>query len=160
MMITKRFSAMARRSTMLVAALLLVMATLQAGTARGQTSGGLKQSGTIEIDQVQVAFLFSGNLGGGKLHYGGKTYDFRIGGLGIGGIGASSIDAFGEVYNLNKLEDFEGGYGQARYGIAVVEKSSGELWLENPAGVYIRVEAKRKGLALSLGADAVYIGLK
>ncbi len=159
-MIIKPISAMARRSTMLIAAMLVVSAVLQVGTASGQTSGDLKQSGKIEINQVQVAFLFSGNLGGGKLHFGGKTYDFRIGGLGVGGIGASSIDAVGEVYNLHKLEDFEGAYGQARYGVAVVDRSAGELWLENPAGVYIRVEAKRKGLALSLGADAVYIGLK
>ena len=159
-MIGKRFSAMVRRPAMLLAAVLVVSAALQVGTARGQTSSDLKQSGKIEINQVQVAFLFSGNLGGGKLHYGGKSYDFSIGGLGIGGIGASSIDAVGEVYNLNKLEDFEGAYGQARYGFAVVEKSAGELWLENPAGVYIRVNAKRAGLALSLGADAVYIGLK
>jgi hypothetical protein len=151
---------MVRRPAMLLAAVLVVSAALQVGTARGQTSGDLKQSGKIEINQVQVAFLFSGNLGGGKLHYGGKSYDFSIGGLGVGGIGASSIDAVGEVYNLNKLEDFEGAYGQARYGFAVVEKSAGELWLENPAGVYIRVNAKRAGLALSLGADAVYIGLK
>ncbi len=38
----------------------------------GQTASDvpeLKQSGTVEIEQVQVAFLYSGNLGGGRLHY-------------------------------------------------------------------------------------------
>ena len=69
---------------------------------------GLKQSGTVEIEQVQIAFLSSGNLGGGKLHNQGKTYEFAIGGLGVGGIGVSKIEAIGEVYNLNSLGDFPG----------------------------------------------------
>ena len=38
--------------------------------------------------------------------------------------------------------------------------SAGELWLENPNGVYIHLKAKRTGLALSLGADGVFIALK
>jgi hypothetical protein len=43
----------------------------------------LKKSGTVTIEQVQIAFIGSGNLGGGTLKFGGKTYDFSIGGLGI-----------------------------------------------------------------------------
>lgn len=129
----------------------------------GQTASDtpkLKQSGTVEIEQVQIAFLFSGNLGGGKLHYQGKTYEFTVGGLGIGGIGVSKIEATGEVYNLNKLGDFPGAYGQARYGYALDTESMGELWLQNAKGVRIRLDAKREGLALSIGADAIYIGFK
>ncbi len=129
----------------------------------GQTASDtpkLEQSGTIEIEQIQIAFLYSGNLGGGRLHYRGKTYEFTIGGLGIGGIGVSKIEATGEVYNLNKLGDFPGAYGQARYGYALDTESTGELWLQNAAGVQIRLDAKRTGLALSIGADAIYIGLK
>lgn len=116
-----------------------------------------KPSGEVSIDQVQVAFLLSGNLGGGKLTYKGKTYEFTVGGLGIGGIGASSIEATGIVYNLEKLEDFPGAYGQARAGYAAGDVSSGDLWLQNSKGVYMSLKAKRTGLALSLGADAVYI---
>lgn len=116
-----------------------------------------KPSGEVTIDQVQVAFLISGNLGGGKLTYKGKTYDFTIGGLGVGGIGASSIQATGTIYNLNKLEDFPGAYGQARAGYVAGNVSSGELWLQNSKGVYMSLKAVRQGLALSLGADAIYI---
>ncbi len=98
----------------------------------GQTASDapeLKQSGTVEIEQVQIAFLYSGNLGGGRLHYQGKTYKFTIGGLGIGGIVVSKIEAAGEVYNLNNLSDFPGTYGQARYGYALDTESTGEPWL-------------------------------
>jgi len=116
-----------------------------------------RKSGEVSIDQVQVAFLISGNLGGGTLSYKGKTYNFTIGGLGIGGIGASSIQATGIIYNLDRLEDFPGAYGQARMGYAAGTLSSGDLWLQNNKGVYMYLKAKRQGLALSLGADAIYI---
>jgi len=134
----------------------LAVIALQHGSAFAQSKRP-QQSGTVTIDQIQVAFIFSGNVGGGNLHYKGKTYPFSIGGLGVGGIGISSIKATGEVYDLKRLADFEGGYGQARTGIVLGNKSMGSLWLENSEGVYIRLSAKRKGIALSLGIDGIYI---
>ena len=131
--------------------------SLQNSTAVAQSSN-LQQSGTLTVHQTQVAFIFSGNVGGGTLRVGGRTYPFSIGGLGVGGFGISQIDAFGEVYNLKRLSDFDGAYGQARTGLTIggnVMKSG--LWPENPAGVYIRLNAKRKGIALSIGLDAIYI---
>ena len=118
------------------------------------------KSGTVEIEQVQIAFIGSGNVGGGTLNFQGKTYRFTVGGLGVGGFGVSKMQATGEVYNLKELRQFPGGYGQARYGIAAGDKSAGEMWLQNPNGVLISLRAKRTGLALSLGADAVYIDFK
>lgn len=120
----------------------------------------LKESGTVEISQYQVAFVFSGALGGGTLHFKGKDYPFSVGGLGVGGFGASSIEATGKVYNLEKVEDFVGAYGQARAGAVIGTDSIGTLWLENPNGVYLELNAERVGAMLSLGADAVYIGLE
>ena len=117
-------------------------------------------SGTLTVEQYQVAWILSGNLGGGKLDYKGKIYDFTIGGLGVGGFGVSKIEATGEVYGLKRIEDFAGAYGQARYGIVAADVSTGELWLQNTKGVVIRLDAKRKGLALSVGADAIYVDLK
>jgi len=116
-------------------------------------------TGTVQISQTQVAFMGSANLGGGKLSFKGKTYPFTIGGLGIGGFGFSKIEATGTVYNLERLEQFSGGYAQGRYGLAVGDKSTGELWLTNVEGVAMSLKAKREGLALSLGGDAIYIDL-
>ena len=117
----------------------------------------LVQSGTLTIEQVQIAFIGSGNLGGGTLMVGGRQYSFSIGGLGIGGFGVSRMEAHGTVYNLKNINDFAGGYVQARYGLAVGELSTGQLWLQNTKGVVLELRAKRTGLALSLGGDAVYI---
>jgi hypothetical protein len=116
--------------------------------------------GTVDIEQVQVAFIGSGNVGGGTLHFQGKTYRFNVGGLGVGGFGVSKMQAHGEVYNMKDVSQFAGAYGQGRTGIAVADQSAGKLWLQNTHGVVLQLRAKRSGLALSMGADAVIITLK
>jgi hypothetical protein len=127
-----------------------------AGVAAGDD---LKKSGTVRIEQVQVAFIGSGNLGGGTLKLGGKSYNFSVGGLGVGGFGISKMVATGNVYNLTDVAHFPGAYAQGRYGMAVGEASTGKLWLKNSHGVVLELKAEREGLALSLGGDAVYIDL-
>jgi hypothetical protein len=125
--------------------------------ARQAFAADYVQTGTVTIEQVQIAFIGSGNLGGGTQHFGDRAYDFTIGGLGIGGFGVSKINAKGEVYNLTDPANFPGAYVQGRYGLAVADVSAGELWLENTSGVVLHLAAERVGLALSLGGDAVYI---
>ena len=116
-------------------------------------------SGSVTIDETQVAFIISGVVGGGKLYFREKTYDFKIGGFGIGGIGGSSIRAVGEVYDLRNVNDFPGVYGEARAGYAVGRQSAGHLWLQNPNNVVLHLRAAREGLILSLGADGVVISM-
>jgi hypothetical protein len=147
------FARLQRRFAMrLLAALALLIAV-------PATADDLAAAGTVTISQTQIAFIGSGNLGGGKLTYRGKSYPFTIGGLGIGGFGFSKIEAQGTVYNMKNLSDFAGGYVQGRYGFALGDKSGGELWLRNANGVVLSLKAKREGLALSLGGDAIYIDL-
>ena len=57
------------------------------------------------------------------------------------------------------LMDFEGVYGQARMGWAVGEQGKGQMWLQNSNGVYLRLKARRRGLALSLEADGMVVRL-
>jgi hypothetical protein len=138
---------------------LICLAAGAFSAAPSMAADDLKKSGTVRIEQVQVAFIGSGNLGGGTLQFGGKSYDFTIGGLGIGGIGLSRITATGTVYNLTELAHFPGAYAQGRVGFAVGETSGGKLWLKNSHGVVLELKAEREGLALALGGDAVYIDL-
>jgi hypothetical protein len=109
------------------------------------------------MTQVQAAYIGSGNAGSGVLRYRGRTYSFSVGGLGVGGIGVSKIEAKGEVYGLQNVSDFAGAYVQGRYGFALGNTSGGDLWLQNGNGVIMRLVAKRQGLMLSLGGDAVVI---
>ncbi len=125
-----------------------------------QTVAGKQPDGTVDMNQVQAAFIGSGGGGSGTLNYRGQSYPFAVGGLGIGGIGASTINAQGEVYGLNRLSDFPGAYAQGRYGYVVGNTSGGDLWLRNEKGVIMHLKAKRTGLMLSLGGDAVVISMQ
>ena len=120
---------------------------------------GKVPDGTVEMHEVQAAFMGSGSGGAGSLSFRGAQYAFKVGGVGVGGIGLSTIEATGEVYNLNNLGQFPGTYGQARYGFAIGTASAGDLWLQNEAGVIMHLKAKRTGLMLSLGGDAVVISM-
>jgi hypothetical protein len=146
-----------RRALLLICAGALVnlaACTTQSGSMSLQ---GKPLSGYVEMTQVQAAYLGSGNAGNGTLRYRGHTHPFTVGGLGVGGIGVSKIEARGDVYGLKRLRDFPGAYIQGRYGLAIGTASTGDLWLENGNGVIMRLVAKRQGLMLSLGGDAVVI---
>lgn len=125
-----------------------------------ESVAGLTPDATVDMNQVQVAYIGNAGGGSGTLFYHGRSYPFSVGGLGIGGIGASTIDAAGEVYKLNNLSQFPGSYAQASYGFAFGTKSAGDLWLQNEAGVIMHLKAKREGLMLSLGGDAVVVSMK
>ena len=122
---------------------------------KGQTPDGF-----VEMHEVQAAYIGSGSGGGGVLSFRGGQYPFNVGGVGVGGFGLSTIEATGEVYNLRDLGQFPGTYGQARYGFAIGTASAGDLWLQNEAGVIMHLKAKRTGLMLSLGGDAVVISMR
>jgi hypothetical protein len=121
---------------------------------------GKQPSGFVTMKQVQAAYIGSGDAGDGTLFFRGKEYPFNVGGLGIGGIGVSTIEAEGDAYDLDDVSEFPGTYGEARYGFAFGEDSKGDLWLQNDAGVILHLKAKREGLMLSLGGDAVEISMK
>ena len=139
---------------------LLVLAGCSNGSVGPDAVAGLTPDGTVDMREVQVAYIGSGGGGGGTLYYRGGAYPFSVGGLGVGGFGASTIDAYGEVYKLPSLAQFPGAYAQGRYGIVVGSASAGDLWLQNDAGAIMHLKAKRTGLMLSLGGDAVVISMK
>jgi hypothetical protein len=154
----------ARRIAARALSLTCVAALLLAGCSTSVKLGpdavaGLTPDGTVDMNEVQVAYIGSAGGGQGTLFYRGGTYPFNVGGLGVGGIGASTISAEGEVYKLNNIANFAGAYAQGRYGFAIGDKSGGDLWMQNEAGVIMHLKAKRTGLMLSLGGDAVVISM-
>jgi hypothetical protein len=141
-------------------ALVMALTTTGAAYAIAHADEQLRQSGTVSISQTRVAFLVSGNAGGGTLHYHGRDYPFTVGGLGIGGIGVTKLEATGTVYNMNDRALFPGVYSQLRRGITVGDQGNGVLSLKNSSGVVLKLRGASKGLGLSLGADAVTIQFK
>jgi hypothetical protein len=145
--------------------LLLAGAGLIAGCNSEQTMPdpmfqGQMPAGTVDMREVQIAYIGSGSGGTGTLTFQNNVYPFRVGGLGVGGVGLSAVDAKGYVYNLQNPMQFAGRYAQGRIGFAVGQTSSGDLWLQNESGVMMHLVAKRQGLMLSLGADAMVISFQ
>ena len=124
------------------------------GDARADELG--RPVGRVSMEVGQGGFILSAMGGKGTLTFKGRTYAFKVGGLGVGGIGVSKMTAYGEVYHLKRIEDFPGGYLQARAGYAAVE-GKGAQWLENSNGVVLQLRSRNKGLSLNLGADGLKI---
>jgi len=141
-----------------IAFLVAFLLAVPSASAQGRPSGPPVAS--VTINQVQVAFIGSGAIGGGTLRYAGKSYPIGVGGIGIGGIGASRLTATGDVYGLTRRQDFAGAYAQVRSGWALGDQGRGTLWLTNDKGVTMKLKTRRQGLQLSLGADGVVIGFK
>jgi hypothetical protein len=146
-----------RVMTMVALAAFSLAACTQKAPDAASNYNGQPPSATVEFHQFQAAYIGSGSTGNGVLTYQGQSYPFSVSGLGIGGIGASSISARGDVYNLTDLTQFPGAYAQGRYGFVVGTASGGDLWLKNENGVVMHLLAKREGLMLSLGGDAVVV---
>ncbi len=121
---------------------------------------GQRPSASVRMSEVQAAYYASGSTGQGMLFFRDRSHPFSIEGVGVGGFGASTIDAYGEVYNLRELSMFPGQYDQGRVGFAVGNISGGEMWLQNDAGVVMHLHAQREGVMLSLGADKIVITLR
>ena len=94
--------------------------------------------------------------GKGVLTYAGKPYPFEVSRASAAPIGFSSGDSIGKVYNLQRVEDFEGTYwalsGEATIGQGV----SGSL-MENNDGVRIRLEENRTGGRLAASPSRLSI---
>lgn len=137
--------------------MLAVIAMLtSAGSASAQNKPQ-KITATIEFHELQVAWIGSGTMGHGTLNFQGQSYPIKVAGLGIGGIGLSQIQARGDVYDLENIEDFQGLYGELQTGYALGNQSSGEMWLQNPNGITIHLDTQREGLMLSMGAQGLNI---
>jgi hypothetical protein len=116
-------------------------------------------SAQVTIDETQVMLILGGSDGSGLLDFDGNTHAFSIGGVKLGGIGIATSRFTGNVYNLNKLEDFPGIYFEADAAVTVV-KGAGGTWMKNDKGVSIHLKASNSGLALGMGVEGVEIKLK
>jgi hypothetical protein len=115
-----------------------------------------KPSGRIEATAEQIRLLVGGARGRGTLYYGGKQYPFTMKAATAGGVGVTKVNATGDVYFLEKLEDFPGTYSAATIG-ATLGAGAGGSQYENNKGVFISVKSKSEGVGLSLGVGAISI---
>jgi hypothetical protein len=138
-----------------IIALVIAVACLVASPALSQDKPA---DGTVHLSQGSVAAGIGYSWGGGTLSYKGKSYPLKVRGLSIGQAGISKAEANGSVFNLTKLEDFNGNYTAA--GIeGTVGGGAGAQALRNQNGVVIHLTSTTRGLNFKVAPEGVQITL-
>jgi hypothetical protein len=118
-----------------------------------------KADATLKISAKALAAGAGYSWGGGKLTYKGKEYDITIDGLTVGAVGITSISASGKVYDLKKLEDFDGNYTAVVAGSAI-GGGGGVLTMRNQNDVEVTLKATTRGVSLTIGVSGVKLAIK
>jgi hypothetical protein len=137
-------------------ALMVFSVESQEQKAAGNKEAQGNPTGEVTVKVTQAAVGLGVSWGDGTLHYKGKDYKFKVKGLNLIGLGVTSINAKGEVYNLQKLDEFPGTY----YGVeasATVIKGSAGMVLKNSTGVVLNLKSEQTGAALKLGNEGLSI---
>ncbi len=127
---------------------------MQAPTA--QSIAGLAPSGKVTMTQI---FAGGFGVGSGALAFNGKSYPFKLLGTVVGPGSISKVSVTGDVYKLDDLSQFSGVWVEGTGAIGLETAKTGDLWLENKAGVIMHLTGAQTGVTLSLGKDELYIKL-
>ena len=82
----------------------------------------------------------------------GSQHKFTGSGAKLLETGAAEVTFKGNVYNLEKLEHFEGDYGSVSGGLTVIKGLDAGAVLSNDNCVYINLDMESEGLRLSAPA--------
>ena len=118
-----------------------------------------KPDATIKLSAGSVAAGVGVNWGSGTLTYQGKEYPVDAKGLSVGDVGVSKIEASGKVYDLKKLEDFDGNYTAVGTGAAVAGGGA-VVAMKNQNGVRVDLVATTQGVKFALGGGGVDMKIK
>ncbi len=117
------------------------------------------RSADITFSGGSVAAGVGYTWGDGMLHFKGNEYPFMVHGLSVVDVGLVHIEGAGDVYNLQRVEDFSGNYVAAGAGATVAGGGSVAV-LENQKGVRIFFHSTTQGLKLNLSSDGIAVSLK
>jgi hypothetical protein len=143
-----------KRSMVMV--LVLAMVLVWAGSAFTEEK---KPDATLKFSEGAVAVGIGWSWGKGLLNFQGKDHAFKVKGLSVGEIGITKAEATGRVFNLKKLEDFEGLYVAAS-AEGTIALGAGETAMKNKKGVVIYVSPLTKGVNFKLAAEGVHFNLE
>jgi hypothetical protein len=136
-----------------------VIAVVSLALVSSAVSADDKPDGKISLTTDSIALVVGYSWGSGVLTYKGKKYPFSIDGVSVGALGASKGSASGDVFHLNKLEDFNGTYTATTAGATAGGGGAASV-ARNEHGVEVRLVGTSRGLKLRLSVDGVKIALK
>jgi hypothetical protein len=132
---------------------------LMAATPGMAQQGPYQPIGSLSIDMMNIGAGVGASWGSGVLRYQGKQYPFKISGLSVGNVGISTINAVGNVYNMNNVSQFAGNYAAVGAGVSLAGGVAG-LKMQNQSGVIIDIYAVQQGVQLNVGPQGFDITMK
>jgi hypothetical protein len=116
-------------------------------------------SGTITVTATSVAAGIGWSWGKGTLTMlDGSQHDFKVSGLDVAAVGIKQATGVGKVYNMKKLEDFEGQYVKAAAG-ATVGGGMSAASMRNDKGVVINLTGVGQGVDFRLAVSGMEVKL-
>ena len=118
-----------------------------------------KPDAILQLSQSSLALVLGYTWGSGSLAYADKTYRVEVDGFSVLAIGFVKAEATGEVFNLKKVEDFNGTYMAASIEGTVVA-GAGATTMQNQNGVVIKLFTTTEGLNVKVSPEGVRLNLK
>ncbi|HTE89202.1 MAG TPA: hypothetical protein VK639_09630 [Terriglobales bacterium] len=138
-----------------IAILLLVVAVMTGFTQAASHHSG--PDATLRLSGGSFALGIGFRWGSGTLTYKGKDYPVKVNGLSVGKVGMTGSSAYGEIFNLKHLQDFNGHYNIGAAGTRGVTLGSGKTGtlMTNQAGVIVRLSTTQKGVDVNATGGGV-----
>src|SRR5580765_5944993 len=138
-----------------IAILSLLLAVMTGFTQAASHHSG--PDATLRLSGGSFALGIGFRWGSGTLTYKGKDYPVKVSGLSVGKVGMTGTSAYGEVFNLKHLQNFNGHYSfgaAGTRGVTIAKGKAGTL-MSNPAGVIVRLSTTQKGVNVNATGGGV-----
>jgi hypothetical protein len=137
-------------------AILSLVVAVMTGLTQAATHHS-KPDATLRLSGGSFAAGIGFSWGSGTLTYKGKNYPVKVNGLSVGKVGITSSSAYGEVFNLKHLQDFNGHYNVGAAGTRGVTLGAGKsgTLMTNQTGVIVRISSTQKGVNVNATGGGV-----
>jgi len=137
--------------------ILLLALGVMTGFTQAATHHESKSDATLRFSGGSFALGIGFRWGSGTLTYKGKNYPVKVNGFSVGKVGMTGSSAYGEVFNLKHLQDFNGHYNVGAAGTRGVSLGGGKAGtlMSNQAGVIVRLAATQQGLDVNVTGGGV-----
>lgn len=113
----------------------------------------------VKLSGGSIAAGVGVSWGKGALIYKGKEYRLAVNGIDVGDVGVTNVTASGEVFNLKRLEDFDGNYTAVGAGITLAGGGS-RVVMQNQNGVKVQLTSTTRGVKLAVAVSGVSMKIK
>ncbi|MCB1776429.1 MAG: hypothetical protein KDI50_03230 [Candidatus Competibacteraceae bacterium] len=137
--------------------MMVLTLTLMMGTGAALAQDKLPDA-RLEFSSTSFGLLFGYSQGTGTLFFQERQYPFSISGIKVATLGVSQVNALGQVYGLQEIDDFPGDYAVVEGGLTLVQ-GGGSTLLRNGKGVTLYLQNLQQGLDLTLGGGRLSITL-